>query len=187
MPKHRVPVGERSSFLWPAKLRGFGIEVDAVARLGIDVEPRWVLLSIGPFVATERPGAVVEEQFQEFACMDRFFHPSSSEALQLRVASPSGRGNFATGCCTNAPNGPPACGTPRNVWTMSITSGTFSTGARISMRNETTLKETKVQLRMRPLQKDVITRAAELKQTTVTNFMVEQAFCIRNSSAPPWT
>ena len=29
---------------------------------------------------------------------------------------------------------------------------------------------------MRPLQKDVITRAAELKQTTVTNFMVEQAF-----------
>ncbi|BDC47968.1 hypothetical protein F183_A02840 [Bryobacterales bacterium F-183] len=29
---------------------------------------------------------------------------------------------------------------------------------------------------MRPLQKDVIARAAELKQTTVTNFMVEQAF-----------
>ena len=44
------------------------------------------------------------------------------------------------------------------------------------MRNETALKETKVQLRMRPLQKDVITRAAELKQTTITNFMVEQAF-----------
>lgn len=29
---------------------------------------------------------------------------------------------------------------------------------------------------MRPLQKDVIARAAELKQTTMTNFMVEQAF-----------
>lgn len=44
------------------------------------------------------------------------------------------------------------------------------------MRTESVLKETKVQLRMRPLQKDVIARAAELKQTTVTNFMVEQAF-----------
>lgn len=45
------------------------------------------------------------------------------------------------------------------------------------MRNDSVvLKETKVQLRMRPLQKDVIARAAELKQTTVTNFMVEQAF-----------
>jgi uncharacterized protein (DUF1778 family) len=29
---------------------------------------------------------------------------------------------------------------------------------------------------MRPLQKDVIARAANLKQTTVTNFMVEHAF-----------
>ena len=29
---------------------------------------------------------------------------------------------------------------------------------------------------MRPLQKDVIARAANLKQTTLTNFMVEQAF-----------
>ena len=44
------------------------------------------------------------------------------------------------------------------------------------MRNETALKETKVQLRMRPLQKDVIARAAVLKQTTVTSFMVEHAF-----------
>lgn len=44
------------------------------------------------------------------------------------------------------------------------------------MQNESSLKETKVQLRMRPLQKDVIARAAELKQTTITNFMVEQAF-----------
>jgi uncharacterized protein (DUF1778 family) len=44
------------------------------------------------------------------------------------------------------------------------------------VRNESTLKETKVQLRMRALQKDVIARAAELKQTTLTSFMVEQAF-----------
>lgn len=44
------------------------------------------------------------------------------------------------------------------------------------MRNEPVLKDTKVQLRMRPLQKDVIARAAELRQTTMTNFMVEQAF-----------
>jgi len=41
---------------------------------------------------------------------------------------------------------------------------------------ETRLKETKVQLRMRPLQKDVIARAAQLKQTTMTAFVVEQAF-----------
>jgi len=29
---------------------------------------------------------------------------------------------------------------------------------------------------MRPLQKDVITRAAEIRQTTLTSFMVEHAF-----------
>ena len=44
------------------------------------------------------------------------------------------------------------------------------------MRNESVLRETKVQLRMRLLQKDVIARAAELKQTTMTSFMVEHAF-----------
>ncbi len=44
------------------------------------------------------------------------------------------------------------------------------------MRNESALRGAKVQLRMRPLQKDVIARAAELKQTTMTNFMVEHAF-----------
>lgn len=38
------------------------------------------------------------------------------------------------------------------------------------------LRDTKVQLRMRPLQKQVIARAAELKRTTLTNFMVEHAF-----------
>ncbi len=44
------------------------------------------------------------------------------------------------------------------------------------MRHENALKESKVQLRMRPLQKDVIARAAALRQTTVTNFMLEHAF-----------
>jgi len=42
--------------------------------------------------------------------------------------------------------------------------------------SDTPLRDTKVQLRMRPLQKEVIARAAHLKQTTLTNFMVEQAF-----------
>ena len=31
-------------------------------------------------------------------------------------------------------------------------------------------------MRMRPLQKDVIARAAEIRQTTVTAFMIEHAF-----------
>ena len=44
------------------------------------------------------------------------------------------------------------------------------------MPNQSAVRDTKVQLRMRPLQKDVIARAAGLKQTTITNFMVEQAF-----------
>jgi uncharacterized protein (DUF1778 family) len=43
-------------------------------------------------------------------------------------------------------------------------------------RTRSALRGTKVQLRMRPLQKDVIARAARLKQTTVTNFIVEHAF-----------
>jgi len=38
------------------------------------------------------------------------------------------------------------------------------------------LRDTKVQLRMRPQQKDVISRAARLRQTTLSNFMIEQAF-----------
>lgn len=44
------------------------------------------------------------------------------------------------------------------------------------MANKSALKETKVQLRMRRMQKDVISRAAELRQTTLTSFMVDQAF-----------
>ena len=41
---------------------------------------------------------------------------------------------------------------------------------------ESPLRDTKVQLRMMPLQKVVISRTANLKQTTLTNFMVENAF-----------
>jgi uncharacterized protein (DUF1778 family) len=36
-------------------------------------------------------------------------------------------------------------------------------------------KESKVQLRLRPAQKELITRAALVKQTTLTSFMVEHA------------
>ena len=43
-------------------------------------------------------------------------------------------------------------------------------------KGESPLRDTKVQLRMMPLQKEVISRAANLKQTTLTNFMVENAF-----------
>ncbi len=41
---------------------------------------------------------------------------------------------------------------------------------------ESPLRDTKVQLRMMPLQRAVISQAAKLKQTTLTNFMVENAF-----------
>ncbi|MBN2024981.1 MAG: DUF1778 domain-containing protein [Pirellulales bacterium] len=37
------------------------------------------------------------------------------------------------------------------------------------------LKESKVQLRLRPAQKEVISQAAQVKQTTLTSFMVEHA------------
>ena len=37
------------------------------------------------------------------------------------------------------------------------------------------LKESKVQLRLRPSQKEVIAQAARLKQTTLTGFVVEHA------------
>ncbi len=37
-------------------------------------------------------------------------------------------------------------------------------------------KRTKVQLRLRPEQKDVIARAARLRQTTLSNFMLENAY-----------
>jgi uncharacterized protein (DUF1778 family) len=37
------------------------------------------------------------------------------------------------------------------------------------------LKASKVQLRLRPAQKEVISQAAQVKQTTLTSFMVEHA------------
>ncbi len=41
---------------------------------------------------------------------------------------------------------------------------------------QTSRKESKVQLRLRPAQKELISLAAQLKQTTLTSFMVEHAF-----------
>ncbi len=38
------------------------------------------------------------------------------------------------------------------------------------------LKKSKLQLRLRPAQKDLVSRAAQVKQTKLTNFMVEHAF-----------
>jgi uncharacterized protein (DUF1778 family) len=43
-------------------------------------------------------------------------------------------------------------------------------------RPKSTLKATKVQLRLRPAQKAVLARAAELRQTTLSNFMLEHAY-----------
>jgi uncharacterized protein (DUF1778 family) len=37
-------------------------------------------------------------------------------------------------------------------------------------------KTTKVQLRLRPAQKAVLTRAAQLRQTSLSNFMLEHAY-----------
>jgi uncharacterized protein (DUF1778 family) len=42
-------------------------------------------------------------------------------------------------------------------------------------RSRHPLKETKVQLRLRAAQKEVIAQAAQVKQTTLTSFMVEHA------------
>jgi len=38
-------------------------------------------------------------------------------------------------------------------------------------------KGTKVQLRLRAEQKEIISRAAKLRQTTLSNFMLENAYC----------
>jgi uncharacterized protein (DUF1778 family) len=45
-----------------------------------------------------------------------------------------------------------------------------------SPRLQSELKGGKVQLRLKPAQKDLIARAARVKQTTLTGFMVEHAF-----------
>jgi uncharacterized protein (DUF1778 family) len=41
---------------------------------------------------------------------------------------------------------------------------------------KTALKQTKVQLRMRTEQKEVIAKAARLRQTTLSNFLLEHAY-----------
>jgi uncharacterized protein (DUF1778 family) len=41
---------------------------------------------------------------------------------------------------------------------------------------KSSLKTTKLQLRLRPAEKAVLTRAAELRQTTLSKFMLENAY-----------
>jgi uncharacterized protein (DUF1778 family) len=43
-------------------------------------------------------------------------------------------------------------------------------------RPPSSLKATKVQLRLRPAQKAVLARAAELRRTSLSNFMLEHAY-----------
>jgi uncharacterized protein (DUF1778 family) len=43
-------------------------------------------------------------------------------------------------------------------------------------KTPSSLKATKVQLRLRPDQKAVLARAAELRQTSLSNFMLEHAY-----------
>jgi uncharacterized protein (DUF1778 family) len=46
---------------------------------------------------------------------------------------------------------------------------------RTKSKSKTSVKASKVQLRLRPDQKAVLTRAAELSQTSLSNFMLEHA------------
>src|SRR5437868_5506278 len=46
---------------------------------------------------------------------------------------------------------------------------------KVRPRKPSSLKATKVQLRLRPAQKAVLARAAELRQTSLSNFMLEHA------------
>jgi len=43
-------------------------------------------------------------------------------------------------------------------------------------RTPASLKATKVQLRLRPAQKAILARAAELRRTSLSNFMLEHAY-----------
>jgi len=47
---------------------------------------------------------------------------------------------------------------------------------RKNTRRQSSLKATKVQLRLRPAQKAVLARAAELRHTSLSNFMLEHAW-----------
>jgi len=59
-----------------------------------------------------------------------------------------------------------------DIYTLSFLGGTMKS----HLEPRTALKESKVQLRLRPTQKEVISRAAQIKQTSLTSFMVEHAF-----------
>ena len=48
--------------------------------------------------------------------------------------------------------------------------------ARPNRRKRPRSKQTKVQLRLRPEQKEVIAKAARLRQTTLSNFLLENAY-----------
>ena len=43
-------------------------------------------------------------------------------------------------------------------------------------KNSSNVKATKVQLRLRPVQKAVLARAAQLRRTSLSNFMLEHAY-----------
>jgi uncharacterized protein (DUF1778 family) len=43
-------------------------------------------------------------------------------------------------------------------------------------KTQSTLKATKVQLRLQPVQKAVLARAAQLRRTSLSNFMLEHAY-----------
>ena len=47
---------------------------------------------------------------------------------------------------------------------------------KIQPKRPSSLKATKVQLRLRPDQKAVLARAAELRRTSLSNFMLEHAY-----------
>jgi uncharacterized protein (DUF1778 family) len=47
-------------------------------------------------------------------------------------------------------------------------------------------KGSKVELRLRPAQKELIARAAQVKQTTLTRFMVEQAYSAAQQVLADW-
>src|SRR5438093_5300428 len=47
---------------------------------------------------------------------------------------------------------------------------------KVHSKRRAAVKGTKLQLRLRPIQKAVLARAAELRQTSLSNFMLEHAY-----------
>src|SRR5439155_22602 len=54
--------------------------------------------------------------------------------------------------------------------------GAMSSTRKSKPKTRSAVKTTKVQLRLRPVQKVVLARAAELRQTSLSNFMLEHAY-----------